>query len=277
MTDTAATLLHGAWNVRDVGGLRTDDGGTTRPGVLLRSSELTRLTDAGRAGLDRLGVRDVFDFRGRPEVERFGSDRTPPTVRVHAVPFVDAVVVEPDTGPAPAESTAAPAESAAAPAESDSAPHEPDRRVTDARGYLLDTYRAFPTRPGARVAVGSVLRTIAAGEGTVLVHCAAGKDRAGWTVATVLRAAGVTDSDILADYLRSNDAVSALRDHVLSHGVPPEHIADDLLGVREEYLRAGLDAVDAAHGSFDNYLDWLGADADLLAALRRTLIAQRPV
>ncbi|MFC7959542.1 tyrosine-protein phosphatase [Rhodococcoides kroppenstedtii] len=270
MTETAADLLDGAWNVRDIGGLRTDDGGTTRPAVLLRSSELTRLTDAGRAGLDRLGVRDVFDFRGRPEVERFGSDRTPPTVRVHAVPFVDAVVVEPDTGPAPAESTAAPAES-------DSAPHEPDRRVTDARGYLLDTYRAFPTRPGARVAVGSVLRTIAAGEGTVLVHCAAGKDRAGWTVATVLRAAGVTDSDILADYLRSNDAVSALRDHVLSHGVPPEHIADDLLGVREEYLRAGLDAVDAAHGSFDNYLGWLGADADLLAALRRTLIAQRPV
>ncbi|MBY6438418.1 tyrosine-protein phosphatase [Rhodococcus kroppenstedtii] len=277
MTETAADLLDGAWNVRDIGGLRTDDGGTTRPGVLVRSSELTRLTDSGRAALDRLGVRDVFDFRGRPEVERFGSDRTPPSVRVHAVPFVDAVVVEPDTGPAPAESTAAPAESAAAPAESDSAPHEPDRRVTDARGYLLDTYRAFPTRPGARVAVGSVLRTIAAGEGTVLVHCAAGKDRAGWTVATVLRAAGVTDSDILADYLRSNDAVSALRDHVLSHGVPPEHIADDLLGVREEYLRAGLDAVDAAHGSFDNYLDWLGADADLLAALRRTLIAQRPV
>ena len=30
MTDTAATLLHGAWNVRDVGGLRADDGGTTR-------------------------------------------------------------------------------------------------------------------------------------------------------------------------------------------------------------------------------------------------------
>ncbi len=264
MTDTAADLLDGAWNVRDVGGLRTGDGGTTRPGVLLRSSELTRLTDAGRVGLDRLGVRDVFDFRGRPEVDRFGADRTPPSVRVHAVPFVDEVVVEPD----PAESS---------PTDSSTAPHEPDRRVTDARGYLLDTYRAFPTRPGARIAVGSVLRAIAAGEGTVLVHCAAGKDRAGWTVATVLRAAGVTDEDILTDYLRSNDAVGALRNHVLSHGVPPEHIADDLLGVREEYLRAGLDAVDAAHGSFENYLDRLGADADLLTALRRTLIDQRPV
>ncbi|WP_068152259.1 tyrosine-protein phosphatase [Rhodococcoides corynebacterioides] len=263
MTETAADLLDGAWNVRDVGGLRTDDGGTTRPGVLLRSSELTRLTDPGRAGLDRLGVRDVFDFRGAPEVERFGADRTPPSVRVHAVPFVDAVAVEPDTEPAPAEAR--------------SAPHEPDRRVTDARGYLLDTYRAFPTRPGARVAVGSVLRTVAAGEGAVLVHCAAGKDRAGWTVATVLRAAGVADEDILADYLRSNDAVTALRNHVLSHGVPPEQIADDLLGVREEYLRTGLDAVDAAHGSFENYLDWLGADADLLAGLRRTLVDQRPV
>lgn len=263
MTDSPADLLDGAWNVRDVGGLTTRDDGRIRPGVLLRSSELTRLTDAGRTGLERLGVRDVFDFRGAAEVERSGSDRTPPSVRVHAVPFVDAVAVEPDTEPAPAEAR--------------SAPHEPDRRVVDARGYLLDTYRAFPTRPGARIAVGTVLRTVAAGEGTVLVHCAAGKDRAGWTVATVLRAAGVTDEDILADYLRSNDAVPALRNHILSHGVPPEDIADDLLGVREEYLRAGLEATDAAHGSFDNYLDWLGADADLLTSLRHALVDQRPV
>lgn len=241
--------LSGAWNFRDLGGLRTADGSVTRTGAVFRSSELTRLTESGRAELDRLGVRDVFDFRGTAEVERYGSDQVAESVTVHAVPFVNVPVIG-----------------------ADAAPHEPDRRVFDARGYLTDTYRAFPTLDGARIAVASVLRAVATSETPVLLHCAAGKDRAGWTAATVLRTAGVVDDDILADYLVSNSAVEPLRRHVLDHGAPADKLDDDLLGVREEYYRAGLDAMTEAHGSFDNYLDALGIDADVVAGVRRSLV-----
>jgi protein-tyrosine phosphatase len=237
--------LHGAWNFRDTGGLRTSDGGRTRSGLLFRASALTHLSDEGRATLAGLGVSDVFDLRGDAEVTRWGSDRAPDTVTVHRVPYIAA--------------------------ERD-APHERGVPATTARGYLDGAYRAFPTLPGARVAIRSVVEALSSGTSS-LVHCAAGKDRAGWTVATVLRAAGVVEEDIVADYLRSNAAVAPLRRHILDHDeVAPADLDDDLLGVREEYYRAGLEAMTTAHGSFDNYLDWLGLDHDAVTRLRNALV-----
>ncbi|KQU04005.1 hypothetical protein ASG56_11300 [Rhodococcus sp. Leaf7] len=237
--------LAGAWNFRDTGGLRTTDGSRTRSGVLFRSSALTHLTDDGRRALTDLGVTDVFDFRGEAEVRRLGSDRTPASVRVHAVPYIP----------------------------TEAAPHERTTRAATAREYLDGAYRAFPTLPGARIAIRSVVDAVSGGS-AVLAHCAAGKDRAGWTVATVLRAAGVVEDDIVADYLRSAAAVDPLRQHIVDHAdVSADDLDDDLLGVREEYYRAGLDAMTAAHGSFEGYLDWLGIDADSVAALRRALVS----
>lgn len=242
--------LEGAWNFRDLGGLRTRDGSVTRGGVLLRSSALTHLTDAGQRTLGDLGVAHVFDFRSSAEVRRYGSDRAPDGIRVHAVPYA-------------LERT-----------DADAAPDDGPQRPSSAREYLDTAYRAFPTLPGARIAIASVIDVVATGSSPALVHCAAGKDRAGWTVATVLRAAGVAEEDILADYLRSNDAVDPLRRHIETHSdEPPTELPVDLLGVREEYYRAGWEAMTLAHGSFEGYLDWLGIGRDTLDALRTVLVA----
>ncbi|MGA9874032.1 MAG: tyrosine-protein phosphatase [Rhodococcus sp. (in: high G+C Gram-positive bacteria)] len=244
--------LSGAWNFRDVGGARTVDGRTVRSGVLFRSSELSRLDDDGRRGLSSLGVSDVFDLRGDAEMRRSGADAVPPGVRVHTTPFENH--------------------------KGERAPHEAGA-VVDAeaqKAYMMRAYTSFPSLEGARSAISNVVDALTRGDGAVLVHCAAGKDRAGWTIATVLRAAGVTDEDILADYLLSNDAIEPLRTHVLdvwssdSDEAPPK-LSDALLGVTENYYRRGLNVVTDTYGSFDAYLDALGIDgkarADLQAAL----------
>lgn len=57
----AVRELPGAWNFRDV----ADTATALRPGRLFRSSELSRLDDAGRATLRRLGITDVATC-GRP-------------------------------------------------------------------------------------------------------------------------------------------------------------------------------------------------------------------
>ncbi len=51
----AVRELPGAWNFRDV----ADTATALRPGRLFRSSELSRLDDAGRATLRRVGHRDA--------------------------------------------------------------------------------------------------------------------------------------------------------------------------------------------------------------------------
>ena len=123
--------------------------------------------------------------------------------------------------------------------------------------YMIDEYRQFPTRNGAQRALRHVITLLAAGR-PVLTHCFAGKDRTGFVVATVLEAIGIDRDTIVADYLRSNDAVPQLRDRITEMiqqrsdtELTPEvvtfteaRLSDEVLGVREEYLAAARQTID---------------------------------
>lgn len=141
---------------------------------------------------------------------------------------------------------------------------------------MMRAYTSFPSLTGAEIAIRSVVQSLADGDGPVLVHCAAGKDRAGWTVATVLRAAGVADEDILSDFLASNGGIEPLRAHVQAVWKRPDgttvNPSTALLGVTEEYYRHGLATVDEVHGSFAGYLEALGIDDEQVQKLRTALL-----
>ncbi len=120
----------------------------------------------------------------------------------------------------------------------------------------------------------------------MLAHCFAGKDRTGFTVAVVLEAAGVDRDAIVADFLRSNQAVPQLRDRILDAiqqrsdvEVTPElisfteaRLSEEVLGVRAEYLDAARRTIDDNFGSLDGYLRSAGiAEADVVR-LRTALL-----
>ncbi len=243
--------LSGAWNFRDVGGLRTDDGQTVRPGILFRSSQLVGLDTDGQSALTALGVADVFDLRGVREVERTGIDNLPDGIRLHSTPF------DPSQG------------------ESEAAPHEAPRIESReaARAYMEKAYSEFPVLDGAHHAISTAIHTLAGSESAVLVNCAAGKDRAGWLTATILRAAGVTESDILTDYLRSNDAIAPLRSMLAAQYGDRPDLSDELLGVNEDYFHIALTTVDKQYGSFDGYLEAVGVGPETLTRLRARLLS----
>jgi protein-tyrosine phosphatase len=241
--------ISGTFNFRDLGGLRISGGATIRPGVLLRSAQLSSLDDAGHATLRELGVGAVHDLRGHREIERAGADRLPPEVRLSITPFDDGTV------------TAPPHEAGAGRQETPGA----------ALAYMMNVYRDFPARPEAHAAIMALAEAIVADRGAVLVHCAAGKDRTGWTIATLLRAVGVTESEILGDYLLSNHAIAELRT-ALKDELGAE-LPKAVLEVREEYLRAGIDAGTELHGDFEAYLAAIGLTPDLRESLRKRLVA----
>ncbi|OZE24327.1 phosphotyrosine protein phosphatase [Rhodococcus sp. 05-2254-6] len=242
--------LDGAWNFRDLGGVRTTDGATVRPGLFYRASELSGLTDVGQRVVADLGIRTVFDFRGDAEAERSGVDRVPAGVESISVPYENL--------------------------KGERAPHEaaPIHDEQSQVDYMMRAYASFSTLDGASHAIKRVVDEIVGRRGGVLVHCAAGKDRAGWTVATVLRAAGVDEDDIVADYLRSNDAMEPLLAHVRRtwaglHDVLP---TEAILGVRASYLEHGWATMESNHGSFGGYLTHLGIDRDLRQRLTAALV-----
>lgn len=158
------------YNVRDLGGLSTIDGRTTRRGAVVRADSADRLTAEGWAALWSHGVRTVLDLRNDAEREE-GSPRPSGLTTVH---------VPPDD--------------------------HSDTEFWDQWGHGLDCtplyYRAFLRRFPATVA--RVVSAVAdARPGGVLIHCSGGRDRTGLVAMLLLAFAGVPARDIADDYTRS--------------------------------------------------------------------------
>ncbi|WP_433200078.1 tyrosine-protein phosphatase [Nocardia sp. CA-107356] len=236
--------LTGTFNFRDLGGLRTIDAARIRPGVLLRSAQLSGLDLPGHAIMCELGVTDVYDLRGLREIEHIGHDNLPDDVRLNITPFDSRMAEAP--------------------------PH--DAQTNSAFAHMLEVYRYFPTLPEANTAIITIAETIASGDGAVLVHCAAGKDRTGWAIATLLRAVAVSEADVLADFMASNDAVPALRAMMAPKLAAGAELSIDILGVREDYLQVATAVVRERHGDFESYLSAIGFTVQLRERLRDRLL-----
>lgn len=273
MSEVTVRELPGAWNFRDV----AEGAGALRRGRLFRSSELSRLDDDGRATLRQLGITDVADLRAAREVARRGPGRVPDGVDIHLLPFPDLADDETSDDDAPHESAFRQLMTNS----------EPDENINEtAARYMVDEYRQFPTRNGAQRALRRVVTLLGAGR-PVLTHCFAGKDRTGFVVATVLEMIGIDRDTIVADYLRSNDAVAQLRAQIYEMieqrpdtELTPEvvtfteaRLSDGVLGVRAEYLAAARQTIDEHFGSLDGYLRDAGITESDVDRLRGELLA----
>jgi protein-tyrosine phosphatase len=259
---TAAPLwleLEGAVNARDVGGLPTVDGRTTRPGVLLRADNLQDLTARDVSRLTGpLRLRTVVDLRSTGEAHLAGPtplqaaggvehhqlslipewDGEPDAVEVERAVQRAIVDGEPPAGepagnaslddgsPAGAGAGAGglPGSAAAAdlPALSDFEARARRRRdPTD----LTEHYVGYVEQAGPNLA--RALRLLAEpADGTTLVHCAAGKDRTGVVVALALSLAGVVREAVVEDYLRSAERADRILTRLRTSPVYGPSLAD---------------------------------------------------
>lgn len=258
-TDTAQKpLIPNAPNLRDAGGYATRDGGRIRTGVLYRSEQLSRISDADMPTLQKLGLKKIYDLRT-------AGERTAQPDRVPAATQVVVVDVLAD------EKQAAPAELLQFFAN----PQEANARLGGGKIVDLFTraYAEFVSLPSAREGFGRMFKELAdANNLPALYHCTTGKDRTGWTSAALLTLCGVSDEDVLRDYLTSNDFIlpeyQAMIDKYVAAGVERD-ILVSVLGVRREYLNAALNEMREQFGCIEDYFaQGLGIDQAGQQALR---------
>lgn len=187
----------GFHNTRDLGGLPTEAGGTTRRGAFFRAADLRFVTDAGWAQAREAGVRTVIDLRNPDEIRPTADS---PTALAGSARFVAAAA--PSTPPPGIDRVEVPLD--------DIADLELWRRLN--RERLNGTplyYRPFLERKAGRCA--AVIEAIArSAPGGVLFHCASGRDRTGLVALLLLALAGVEADAIAADYDLSAEAVKPL-------------------------------------------------------------------
>ncbi len=240
--------LHGARNVRDLGGLPTAGGATTRFGMVIRADGLSRLSDEDLARLSALNLRTIVDLRYDEERER-APDRIPadnPPGFYHRGFY---------------------------PKGSDAIFHALNVRgvgAEEAAALMCANYARMPFDNTAEFR--DVLHhIIAPGTAPHLIHCTSGKDRTGLVVAFLLLALEVPRSVVFDDYELSNGDWQPID----MFGAKATRAAiDAIMAAPAQYLAAALDAIEQRCGSCDEYLDqWLGfgrrerqALADLMLA-----------
>lgn len=244
--------------MRDVGGIPTTDGGRIAQGRLLRSDNLQSLTERDIAALRDLHVTDVIDLRSHVEVasEGDGPLRAEPGITFHHLSFF----VEDDT--------ASPDEVA-----SRALPWLDKQVDVQLDNPVASTYVGFiADRPDSVV---GALRAIADAEGAALVHCAAGKDRTGTTVALALLLAGAERDAVIADYAASSQRTRRIVDRLLASSTYRHTVVGRPLSSHDsvpETMQALLTHIDEAHGDVETMLEPLGWTADDTRRLRLKLL-----
>ena len=233
--DSRKLPFTGAHNFRDLGGYKTADGKTVKWGKVYRSDNLHSLTDEDVKYMERLNLKSVVDFRSdeerNEEPDRLTPDMTPILLPIKFEPegVTETLMRDLTFG------------------DLDSSNLLRDFNIVLVKEFT-EEYRQF-------------FRHIVDNDGEPFVlHCTAGKDRAGFGSAMILTILGVPREKVIEDYLLTNTYVS---DHVDSELLEIElktffrADSDNLRKIQlveERYIQAAFDTIDSHWGGMDKYL-----------------------
>ena len=195
------------------------------------------LTDTGRAAMRAHGIRTVIDLRGPDEVAEEASPYRD-GMRYRHTPFMSARIMALHL-----------------------AAHE---------GTLAEELRRIAA-PGGGLA--EAVGAIADAEPGIVLHCAAGRDRTGIVVATVLAAIGVPDAEIVADYVASDDELVEEYERFKRANPGQAAAVDEGVAKRAWVMGEVLAVLRTSFGGADAYLRLAGVSDRQLSAIRAKLTA----
>lgn len=177
------------FNTRDLGGFTADDGKKIKKGKLIRSGKLDKIPSETVEALKKIGVTCVVDLRIFTEIEQ-SPDTLWEGVRYVHQPLLCTAT----TGITRDKSMRITMVKEA-------------RRIKSEFGtadnYMAAMYRSILMSEEPKRHLTNVLREIIENDGCILWHCSGGKDRAGIVAMLVESLLGVSEEDILADFMAS--------------------------------------------------------------------------
>ena len=218
--------LQGASNFRDLGGYLGAGGKRVVWRKLFRSDNLARLTPSDAETILGMDVRRSYDFRGVHEREA-----TPYAVdglTQHSLAIEPTVVQRMHDMLAAGNAVTPPV----------------------AVSLMQETYRGFVEHNADRFA--ALFHAMLSSDDPLVFHCTAGKDRTGFAAAMILHTLGVSQADIMADYLLTNSLYQ--RPDTPAATVTPLEALRVIWQVQPDFLQAAIDTVHADWGDTDNYL-----------------------
>ncbi len=240
--------MEGCVNFRDLGGYRNTQGQGVRWRRLFRSDALQEMTPRdSRLAIEELNIGLVVDLRNSNESDRDGRGPLPELgVEYRHLPLLEGRGIPPFTG-------------------------------DDVVERLSSTYQWLIHNSGSAVAeaVNTIADSIdaepAAGQGSVVFHCSAGKDRTGLLAAVILEVLGVDAETIVADYLLTNEVIAGVLQRIKA--MERNNTATtQSLAAQPAAFRSFRDTLQGEYGGSERYLRNHGVTDETIGKLRRSLL-----
>lgn len=217
-------------NARELGGIRCAGGRRVKSGVLLRTAELNRVSDADMAALtQKYKLRHVVDLRDASEV-RFRPDLNVAGARYISIPVLPEL---------PYKSRSV------------------DLKPREIMEQFVLLYRIMAEHEFCARAYAGFFRVLIEARGeAVLWHCVQGKDRTGVAALLLLTALGASMEDAREDYFLTNVSLGREYERLEQSGTDERELAfmKVVLYVFPECLDSFIQRVRELYGSLDGYL-----------------------
>lgn len=258
-----ALNLEGAPNARDLGGIETRLG-TIKKGKLIRSGELSRLTDNDVKILKSVPLARILDLRTETE-KQLSPDYPFENVLFEDVSIIRAttfgITYERSSGQEIAEKLKA------------GFLRMQQRNETHSE-HMEILYKNFVEDEHCRNGYGDFLNKLAHPVcGATLWHCTMGKDRVGTCTALLLHCLGATEQQIFEDYLLTNDLTAQNRKQILEK--IKNYVSDDslaavekMLCVNASFLQNFYKGIAEKYQTVDNFLQSCGVTQETVCRLQ---------
>ncbi|MBK8029088.1 MAG: tyrosine-protein phosphatase [Chloroflexi bacterium] len=239
--------IDGVYNVRDLGGYPTVDGGVTRRGVFVRSGLVSNVPESGQQQFIDYGVRAIIDLRSEDELLMApNSFATSNRVQFHSLPLVNRAQFHSEHW------------------KTNVIAFYPTVQHFYAQhlAYCPDSFRTI------------ISALIDSPEATVF-HCFAGKDRTGMTAALLLGAVGVADELIAEDFALTDaglaQVVPVWRKNALKSGEDMDAFERGVVTKAEAMLEL-MRHIGQTYGGASGYLRSVGITDEQIARLRARFV-----
>ncbi|MDL2301676.1 tyrosine-protein phosphatase [Lachnospiraceae bacterium OttesenSCG-928-D06] len=241
--------IEGTINLRDLGGYIGYEGKTVKKGLLYRSDQLSQLTEKGLDAGRQLGIHTIIDLRSAPEIAKN------PNKNIGAQKVILCN---------PAAETAELAASFQAGAVDEDrllVEHLCSNPIKDPFEGILSQYQRFVRDSESIKAFSRFMKIVSEpNNAPLLFHCRGGKDRTGYGALLILAALGVSEEQIIADYMQTQInrqerteekmkryATYTDKDSVLAY-------LRALLECRSTYIETSMNEMKEMEGSIYGYL-----------------------
>jgi protein-tyrosine phosphatase len=239
-------------NFRDIAGQYTGNGSIMKNGLVYRSANLDKISNSDLDKLMKLGIRTIIDLRGPSELKKKAKEMS--NMSVLRLPLDFDGKTRKTLYPLFYQK------------------NSEEKIIEVSRSLYLEIADA-----AAPVLAKVIDAILSPGNGAVLIHCQAGKDRTGIIVALIHLLAGTHRVNIISDYLRSNDElipyfkrIMIVR-KIISLGFFPYSRVIFAIRVKQNNIEAVIERVLNHPGGIEGYLDKTGFEISKLKNLREKL------